>query len=69
MFFVLDVDEIIVPVTVSDNNWSDMMKNVVEISSNLSYSQNLSSYHFQNVYFLDEMLDSNFDDWDDEVVY
>ena len=53
---------------VSDNNWSDMMKNVVEISSNLSYSKNLSSYNFQNVYFLDEMLDSHFDDWQDEVV-
>jgi len=53
---LLDIDEIITPVR--HNSWADMMREVIEASSNED-NELKASWNFRNVYFLDEMLEAN----------
>lgn len=52
---VLDIDEVITPL--KHNNWADMMEEVIQISLKVK-NQTRASWHFRNVYFMDEMLES-----------
>merc|ERR1711884_886628 len=53
---VLDIDEVITPI--KHNNWADMMEEVIQISLKVK-NQTRASWHFRNVYFMDEMLDAH----------
>ena len=52
---LLDIDEVIAPT--KHTNWGDMMEEVIGTSDKLK-KERTTSWFFRNVYFLDEMLDS-----------
>ena len=52
---VFDIDEVITPI--KHNNWADMMEEVIQASLKVK-NQSRASWHFRNVYFMDEMLES-----------
>ena len=43
---------------IGDDNWSDMMKQVIEMSLKVK-NDSRASYNFRNVYFMDEMLEAH----------
>ena len=53
-FSISDIDEVIVPI--EDDNWSDMMKQVVKMSLKVK-NDSWASYNFRNVYFMEAMLE------------
>ena len=53
---LLDIDEVIMPI--KQDNWADMMKDVVEASLKVK-NETRASFNFRNVYFMDEMLEAH----------
>ncbi|XP_023326460.1 uncharacterized protein LOC111699919 [Eurytemora carolleeae] len=53
---LLDIDEVIMPL--QHNSWQDMMEEVIKASLKVK-NESRASYNFRNVYFMDEMLESN----------
>jgi len=53
---LLDIDEVIMPL--NHSNWEEMMEEVVKQSLKIK-NETRASYNFRNVYFMDEMLESN----------
>ena len=56
LLFFSDIDEVIMPI--GDDNWSDMMKQVIDMSLKVK-NDSRASYNFRNVYFMDEMLEAH----------
>ena len=52
---VLDIDEVIIPM--KESSWAEMMKEIIETSLKVR-NETRASWHFRNVYFMDEMLES-----------
>ena len=50
---LLDIDEVITPI--KNKNWADMMEEIIKVKNETRVTM---SWFFRNVYFLDEMLDS-----------
>ena len=54
---LLDIDEVITPI--KNKNWADMMEEIIKTSSKVkNETRATNSWFFRNVYFLDEMLDT-----------
>lgn len=53
---LLDIDEVIMPI--KQDNWEDMMKDVVASALKVK-NETRASFNFRNVYFMDEMLEAH----------
>ena len=56
---VFDIDEVIIPI--NHNNWADMMEEIIQTSLKVK-NETRASWHFRNVYFMDEMLETYSED-------
>jgi len=53
---LLDIDEVIMPL--KHTNWADMMEDAIKASLKVK-NESRASYNFRNVYFMDDMLETN----------